>query len=201
VSARIKAASRGSIWCFSVPLGYAYRRLKTSVLDLLAFVLWCDVTKAHTTMTWITKQHCSHLLTGKNPIESYLRWTQHWYYMWVALTISARLQTTLALRLPGSWVINTPRCHAMVEWTIFLLFITCLVLNVSVTEKRYWALFYMPLYRFLHNLLHVLVQIANKMWLQTIKRISSLLNDKSGFPCTSTCLTRLFKPSRIQWRL
>jgi hypothetical protein len=32
-----------------------------------------------------------------------------------------------------------------------------------VTEKSYWALFCMPLYTFLHNLLNVLVQIANKM--------------------------------------
>jgi hypothetical protein len=32
-----------------------------------------------------------------------------------------------------------------------------------VTEERYWVLFYMPLHTFLHNLLNVLVQIANKM--------------------------------------
>jgi hypothetical protein len=31
-----------------------------------------------------------------------------------------------------------------------------------VTEERYWTLFYMPLYTFIHNLLNVLVQIANK---------------------------------------
>jgi hypothetical protein len=35
-----------------------------------------------------------------------------------------------------------------------------------VTEERYWALFYMPLYTFIHNLLNVLVQIANKMGIQ-----------------------------------
>jgi hypothetical protein len=39
-------------------------------------------------------------------------------------------------------------------------------LNPSVTEERYWALFYMPLYTFLHNLLNVPVQIANKVGLQ-----------------------------------
>jgi hypothetical protein len=36
------------------------------------------------------------------------------------------------------------------------------VLNLLVTEERYWTLFYMPLYTFLQNLLNVLVQIANK---------------------------------------
>jgi hypothetical protein len=39
-------------------------------------------------------------------------------------------------------------------------------LNLLVTEERYWALFYIPLYMFIHNLLNVLVQIANKMGLQ-----------------------------------
>jgi hypothetical protein len=39
-------------------------------------------------------------------------------------------------------------------------------LNLLVTEERYWALFYMPLYTFLHNLLDVLVQIANKTGLR-----------------------------------
>jgi hypothetical protein len=38
--------------------------------------------------------------------------------------------------------------------------------NLPVTEERYWALFYMPLYTFSHNLLNVVVQIANKMGLQ-----------------------------------
>jgi hypothetical protein len=32
-------------------------------------------------------------------------------------------------------------------------------------EERYWALFYMPLYTFLHNLLNVPVQTANAMGL------------------------------------
>jgi hypothetical protein len=32
-----------------------------------------------------------------------------------------------------------------------------------ITEERYWALFYMPLYTFIHNLLNVLVQTANKI--------------------------------------
>jgi hypothetical protein len=41
-------------------------------------------------------------------------------------------------------------------------------LNLLVTEERYWALFYMPPYTFEHNLLNVLVQIANKMGLQKI---------------------------------
>jgi hypothetical protein len=39
-------------------------------------------------------------------------------------------------------------------------------LDLLVTEEPYWALFYMPLYTFLHNLLNVLVQITNKMGLQ-----------------------------------
>jgi hypothetical protein len=39
-------------------------------------------------------------------------------------------------------------------------------LNPSVTEERYRALFHMPLYTSIHNLLDVLVQIANKMGLQ-----------------------------------
>jgi hypothetical protein len=38
--------------------------------------------------------------------------------------------------------------------------------NQLITEERYWALFDMPLYTFLHNLLNVLVQIANRMGLQ-----------------------------------
>jgi hypothetical protein len=33
--------------------------------------------------------------------------------------------------------------------------------NLLVTEERYWALFYMPLYKFLHNLLNVLVMYCN----------------------------------------
>jgi hypothetical protein len=37
--------------------------------------------------------------------------------------------------------------------------------KLLVTEKCLWALFYMPLYKFLHNLLNVLVKIANKMGL------------------------------------
>jgi hypothetical protein len=36
-------------------------------------------------------------------------------------------------------------------------------LNLLVTEERCWALFYMSMYTFIHNLLKVLVQIANKM--------------------------------------
>jgi hypothetical protein len=39
-------------------------------------------------------------------------------------------------------------------------------LNLSVIEKRYWALFSMPLCTFLHNLLNVLIEIASKMALQ-----------------------------------
>jgi hypothetical protein len=39
-------------------------------------------------------------------------------------------------------------------------------LNLLVTEERYRALFYMPPYTFIRNLLYVLVQIANKMGLQ-----------------------------------
>jgi hypothetical protein len=39
-------------------------------------------------------------------------------------------------------------------------------LNLLVTGERYWALFYMPLYTLLYNLLNVLVKIVNKMGLQ-----------------------------------
>jgi hypothetical protein len=39
-------------------------------------------------------------------------------------------------------------------------------LGLLVKEERCWALFYMPLYTFLHSLLNVLVQIANKIGLQ-----------------------------------
>jgi methionyl-tRNA synthetase len=42
---------------------------------------------------------------------------------------------------------------------------------LSFTEERHWALFYMTLYKFLHNLLNVLLQIANKIWLQKKKNI------------------------------
>jgi hypothetical protein len=35
-------------------------------------------------------------------------------------------------------------------------------LNLLVTEERYWALFYMPLYTFIHKMLDVLVQLAIK---------------------------------------
>jgi hypothetical protein len=38
-------------------------------------------------------------------------------------------------------------------------------LNLLVTEGRYWALFYMPLYTLLHNFLNLLVHIINKMGL------------------------------------
>jgi hypothetical protein len=41
-------------------------------------------------------------------------------------------------------------------------------LNLLVTEERYWALFYMPLHKLVHNVIIVLVQIANKMGLQKI---------------------------------
>jgi hypothetical protein len=44
-------------------------------------------------------------------------------------------------------------------------------LNLTVTEERYWALSYRPLYTFLHSLLNVPVQIANKMGLQKIGSI------------------------------
>jgi hypothetical protein len=38
--------------------------------------------------------------------------------------------------------------------------------NPLVTEELYWALFYMPLYTSLQNLLNVPVEIADKMGLQ-----------------------------------
>jgi hypothetical protein len=44
-------------------------------------------------------------------------------------------------------------------------------LNLLVTEERYWTLFYMPQYKFLHNSLNVLIQIANKMGLQNKKKL------------------------------
>jgi hypothetical protein len=47
-------------------------------------------------------------------------------------------------------------------------------LNLLVTEESYWALFYMPLYTFLHNLLNVLVQIANIIGLQKISKDTRL---------------------------
>jgi hypothetical protein len=50
-----------------------------------------------------------------------------------------------------------------------------LLSNPPLTEERYWALFYMPLYTSIHvlrNLLNVLVQTANNMGLQ--KKISVL---------------------------
>jgi hypothetical protein len=37
--------------------------------------------------------------------------------------------------------------------------------NLLATEEHYRALFYMPLYRLLHNLLNVLLYIANKIGL------------------------------------
>jgi hypothetical protein len=49
------------------------------------------------------------------------------------------------------------------------------VLNLLVTEERYWALYCMPLYMLLHNLLNVLVQIANKMGLQKKCKIARSL--------------------------
>jgi hypothetical protein len=39
-------------------------------------------------------------------------------------------------------------------------------LNLLVTEGSYWALFYMPLYKCVHNLLNVLAQIGNKIGLK-----------------------------------
>jgi hypothetical protein len=38
--------------------------------------------------------------------------------------------------------------------------------SLLVTEEHYWALLYIILYTFLHNLLNVPVQIVNKMGLQ-----------------------------------
>jgi hypothetical protein len=57
-------------------------------------------------------------------------------------------------------------------------------LNLLVTEERYWALFYMPLYTFLHYLLNALVQIANKMGLKKNSkdgRMDSEVNIASTF--------------------
>jgi hypothetical protein len=39
-------------------------------------------------------------------------------------------------------------------------------LKLLVTEERYWALFYMPLYKLLQNFPNALVQNANKTRLQ-----------------------------------
>jgi hypothetical protein len=52
-------------------------------------------------------------------------------------------------------------------------------LNLLVTEECYLAHFYMALYTFLHNLLNVLVQIANKMGLQK-KLWTDFLEDTEG---------------------
>jgi hypothetical protein len=52
--------------------------------------------------------------------------------------------------------------------------------NASVTEERSWAL-YMPLYTFIHNLLNVLVQIANiYIYLQSVPIHISLWCAGSG---------------------
>jgi hypothetical protein len=50
-----------------------------------------------------------------------------------------------------------------------MIFNMSIFLNLSVREERCWALFYMPLYTFIHILLNVLVQIANKMRLRKEK--------------------------------
>jgi hypothetical protein len=49
-------------------------------------------------------------------------------------------------------------------------------LNLLVTKERYWALFYMPMYTFLHKSLNVLVQIADKMGLQKMHNCTAILN-------------------------
>jgi hypothetical protein len=47
-------------------------------------------------------------------------------------------------------------------------------------EECYRALVYMPLYTFLHNLLNVLVQIANKMGMQKKKKKDMMLHQLLG---------------------
>jgi hypothetical protein len=42
----------------------------------------------------------------------------------------------------------------------------CASVRIGVTEERCWALFYMPLYKFLKNLLNVLVRIENEVGVQ-----------------------------------
>jgi hypothetical protein len=64
-------------------------------------------------------------------------------------------------------------------------------LNLLVTEDCYWALFYTPLQMFSHNLLNVLVQIANKMGLQKMV----YLKHKEKVYRMRTCLGQfLFEP-------
>jgi hypothetical protein len=60
-----------------------------------------------------------------------------------------------------------------------------------VTEERYWALFYMPLYTFIHNLLNVLVQTADRMGLQ-----NKLLEDQKNrmFQSVATTAGRYTAP-------
>jgi hypothetical protein len=73
-------------------------------------------------------------------------------------------------------------------------------LNLLVTEERYWALFYMPLYTFIHNLLNVLVQIANKMGFKKKLIFPSLQFPPDRFPtkilnvCIISLVSRNFHP-------
>jgi hypothetical protein len=76
--------------------------------------------------------------------------------------------------------------------------------NLSVTEERYWAPFYMPLYTSLHNLLNELVQIANTIELQikkdTAKRLA-LLNTIMGNQSSWEGGEYVDEPYHLLWRV
>jgi hypothetical protein len=58
--------------------------------------------KEDTTMTSIIKEHCSHLLTGKEPDRrSDSCWTKYWCLMAAVLTIAARFQTIPVVSVSG----------------------------------------------------------------------------------------------------
>jgi hypothetical protein len=68
-------------------------------------------------------------------------------------------------------------------------------LNLLVTEERYWALFHMPLYTYLHCLLKVPVKIANKMGLQKINKKNRLeLHTNSNYTGMGGTKTKLWQP-------
>jgi hypothetical protein len=57
-----------------------------------------------------------------------------------------------------------------------------------VTEERNWTLFYLPLYTFVHNLLNVLMQIANKMGLR--KKYNNL-NIKTSLSTSESAISAM----------
>jgi hypothetical protein len=61
--------------------------------------------------------------------------------------------------------------YAVLFLYIYLIIKSQQALYLLVTEKRCWALFYMSMYRPIHNLLNALVQIANKMGFKRKKKL------------------------------